>query len=156
MTTTNLIYRQLTEKDLPSVVCLEEVSFSTPWTVEQYTAVLRQGGCTVFGALNGLDLAAYVAVGVRLAIGEMEVYNIAVAERFRRLGIGKKLLHLALEAAAINGITQAILEVRVSNFAAQALYHSLGFKQVGIRTGYYHDTGEDALVLACLLAKMNA
>ncbi len=39
------------------------------------------------------------------------------------------------------------LEVREHNAPAQALYKKLGFQQVGIRKGYYHDTGEDALLL---------
>jgi len=151
MTTSKLIYRQLMENDLPAVADLEAASFPTPWTAEQYTVVIRQGGCAVFGALDGPNLAGYIAVGVQPTIGEMEVYNIAVAERFRRLGIGKKLLRLALEAATINGVTQAMLEVRIGNVAALALYHSLEFSQVGVRAGYYHDTGEDALVLTRVL-----
>ena len=148
MKTSGLIYRQLTEEDLPAVVALEASSFSTPWTADQYRAVLRQGGCALFGAVDDGVLAGYIAVTVQPSIGEMEVYNIAVAPASRRRGIGKKLLRLALEAAARNRVEQAILEVRVSNTPAIALYRSLGFTQVGTRTGYYHDTGEDALVLA--------
>ncbi len=155
MITSKFKYCQLAEMDLPVVADLEAASFSTPWTAEQYAAVLRQGGCAIFGAFDGLNLAGYIAVGMRPAIGEMEEYNIAVAESFRRQGIGKKLLRLALEAAAINGATRAILEVRIGNAAALALYRSLEFEQVGVRAGYYHDTGEDALVLACPLAKVD-
>ena len=39
------------------------------------------------------------------------------------------------------------LEVRVSNVDAISLYQSRGFREVGRRPGYYHDTGEDALVM---------
>ncbi|MBW1953271.1 MAG: ribosomal-protein-alanine N-acetyltransferase RimI, partial [Deltaproteobacteria bacterium] len=42
------------------------------------------------------------------------------------------------------------LEVRPSNQAAQSLYHSLGFKPVATRKRYYHNTGEDALILALI------
>lgn len=153
MKTSELIYRRLAEEDLPAVAALETLCFPTPWTAGQYAAVLRQGGCAVFGALKGRNLAGYIAVGIQPGIGEMEVYNIAVAEEFRRSGIGKRLLRLALEAAALNDVTQAILEVRVGNAPARALYRSLGFENVGVRAGYYPDTGEDALVLARTLAK---
>ena len=148
MKTSDLIYRQLTEEDLAKVAGLEAVCFPTPWTAEQYLAVLRQGRCVLFGALRNDFLAGYIAVGICPATAEMEVYNIAVAESFRRCGIGKKLLRLSLEAAARNGAEQAILEVRMFNEPALALYRALGFTQVGIRKQYYHDTGEDALVLA--------
>ena len=39
------------------------------------------------------------------------------------------------------------LEVRVSNSGAQALYRRFGFAPVGIRRGYYIETGEDAIVM---------
>lgn len=148
MKTSDLTYRRLTDRDLAAVAMLESVAFPTPWTEEQYRAVLRQGGCTLFGALCGETLAGYIAVGMQPVTGEMEVYNIAVVEAFRRLGIGKKLLRLSLEAASRNNVERAVLEVRVSNVPAIALYRSLGFFQVGLRRGYYHDTGEDALVFS--------
>lgn len=148
MKTSNLLYRPLTNDDLERVAALEAVCFPTPWTVDQYRAIVRQGGCALFGSLAGSALAGYIAVAVQESIGEVEIYNIAVAVAYRRQGVGKRLLSLALEAAARYGAAQAILEVRVSNAPALALYHSLGFSQVGIRRGYYHDTGEDALVLA--------
>lgn len=148
MDTSTLAYRQLAENDLDQVSALEAVSFSTPWTAEQYALIMRQGGCTLFGAFLKENLAGYIAVAVHPSISEMEVYNIAVSETFRRLGIGKRLLRLSLEAAARNGVELAILEVRLSNAPAIALYQALGFSQIGTRPGYYHDTGEDALVFA--------
>jgi ribosomal-protein-alanine N-acetyltransferase len=40
------------------------------------------------------------------------------------------------------------LEVRDSNFGAQALYEKLGFRRVGLRKNYYHNPVEDAVVMA--------
>src|SRR5207253_10193110 len=39
------------------------------------------------------------------------------------------------------------LEVRVSNSGAQRMYTRFGFRSVGVRKGYYQETGEDALVM---------
>ena len=39
------------------------------------------------------------------------------------------------------------LEVRLGNRGAQDLYKRFGFTAVGVRKGYYADTGEDALVM---------
>ena len=39
------------------------------------------------------------------------------------------------------------LEVRLSNRAAQEMYKRFGFTAVGVRKGYYADTGEDALIM---------
>lgn len=148
MKTSDLVYRRMDEADLEHVVRLEAEAFPTPWTVEQYVLVMRRGGCVVFGAWDGDLLAGYIAVAIQGAVGEMEVYNIAVAETYRQKGIGKKLMSLALAAASRIGVERAVLEVRVSNAPARALYRSLGFQEAGVRKRYYHDTGEDALVLA--------
>jgi ribosomal-protein-alanine N-acetyltransferase len=43
------------------------------------------------------------------------------------------------------------LEVRQSNAAALAMYRARGFRPVGVRTDYYRNPREDALVLRCLL-----
>jgi ribosomal-protein-alanine N-acetyltransferase len=142
----DLVYRRLTEDDLDEVAALEAAAFPTPWTAGQYRAVLRQDGCLLFGARLEKTLVGYIAIAAQRAVGEIEVYNIAVAEGWRRKGIGRKLLALSLEAAVRNGMPRAFLEVRVSNAPAVALYRSLGFKEVGLRPNYYRDTNEDAYV----------
>ena len=45
------------------------------------------------------------------------------------------------------GATALTLEVRLSNRGAQELYQRFGFTPVGVRKGYYADTGEDALIM---------
>lgn len=107
----------------------------------------------VFGmrAATG-ELAAYICLGVYQRTRELEIYNIAVSTRFRKQGLGKRLLSHALEEARSRGIERALLEVRPSNDAALALYASAGFAICGNRKKYYRDSGEDALILACDLA----
>jgi ribosomal-protein-alanine N-acetyltransferase len=39
------------------------------------------------------------------------------------------------------------LEVRASNTTAQNLYRKYGFNHVGVRTGYYIDDKEDAIIM---------
>lgn len=53
---------------------------------------------------------------------------------------------MALYALRAGTVAVAMLEVRVSNGAAIALYDQLGFKQVGRRKQYYPD-GEDAILM---------
>ena len=56
------------------------------------------------------------------------------------------LVALAREAIArdANALT---LEVRLSHRGAQRLYQRFGFTAVGVRKGYYADSGEDALIM---------
>ena len=55
---------------------------------------------------------------------------------------------LALAHEAIDrGALALTLEVRLSNRGAQEMYKRFGFTPVGVRKGYYADTGEDALIM---------
>jgi len=72
---------------------------------------------------------------------------VAVAPPFRRRGIGAALLGRVLKEGRALGARTALLEVRASNAAAQALYSRLGFVRVGLRKAYYTDLPEDALVM---------
>ncbi len=50
-----------------------------------------------------------------------------------------------LETAGRDG--RYTLEVRVSNHGAIAMYERLGFRRAGRRRRYYHDNGEDAMIM---------
>ena len=75
------------------------------------------------------------------------ILNLAVHPEHRRRGLARRLLAEGLAQARTSGAELAWLEVRTSNLAAQALYASFGFKEVGRRPRYYDDTQEDALLL---------
>lgn len=82
-----------------------------------------------------------------LVYDEVHLLNIAVHPDFRRRGIGRLMVERVLEAGRQIHGRQVILEVRRSNQAARKMYDGLGFEMVGVRKGYYHDSGEDALVM---------
>jgi [ribosomal protein S18]-alanine N-acetyltransferase len=71
--------------------------------------------------------------------------NIAVAPEQRRHGIAGRLLEHLFEEA--RGVLPFTLEVRVSNHGAIAMYERFGFRSAGVRPRYYHDNGEDALIM---------
>lgn len=86
-------------------------------------------------------------IGLWLMVGEAHIVTVAVRERFRRMGIGERLLIAALEMA--RGYEQEVvtLEVRKSNEAAQRMYEKYGFDRVGLRVRYYTDNNEDAVIM---------
>ena len=79
---------------------------------------------------------------------EAHLTTIAVRETYQHQGLGEVLLISAIELAREGNAQFITLEVRPSNVAAQALYTKYGFSGVGVRRGYYYDTGEDALLMA--------
>ena len=87
----------------------------------------------------------------RLIGPEAEVLDVAVAAAHRRQGIASFALTEFLRLAQAAGVSEILLEVRESNFAAIALYTKFGFTTSGRRNNYYRDTNEAALLLRCSL-----
>ena len=79
---------------------------------------------------------------------EAHLTNIAVKKQYQRQGIGERLLISIIDLAAKLKANFITLEVRASNTAAQSLYHKYGFTQVGLRTSYYTDNREDAVLMS--------
>ena len=91
------------------------------------------------------SVAGYVSVWYQGE--EAHITEIAVREDLRGHGLGELLLIGSLREALEYGSEVMTLEARVSNFIAQRLYEKYGFKQVGIRKGYYSDNREDAVIM---------
>ncbi len=79
--------------------------------------------------------------------GEASLLSMAVVPEMRRLGLGRSLLTQLRQLLRQASCAEVHLEVRVGNIAAQSLYRNFGFRPNGRRTGYYADTGEDALLM---------
>jgi ribosomal-protein-alanine N-acetyltransferase len=77
--------------------------------------------------------------------------NIAIAPTHQGRGLGSRLLSSCLSALRDSGARRCLLEVRVSNGAAIALYSRHGFVDDGLRRNYYASaTGsEHALLMSC-------
>jgi ribosomal-protein-alanine N-acetyltransferase len=86
--------------------------------------------------------------GIWLMADEAHITNIAVAEEYRRRGIGELLLIATIDLARELKAKTMTLEARVSNIAAQNLYSKYGFMKMGIRRGYYLDNKEDAVIMS--------
>lgn len=81
---------------------------------------------------------------------ELHVLNVATHAAHRRRGIGRALMRESIAFAKDKRLRHVLLEVKRSNAAAIALYRSVGFFAMGIRSDYYPD-GEDAVEMVLLL-----
>lgn len=142
----DLIFREMTLEDIPSVCTVEKLSFNTPWSEESFSSELLYNQLAHYYVLELKKLV--VAYGGLWAIaGEGHITNIAVHPAFRGRGYGRMLAEEMIEAGRRHGCARYTLEVRPANLAAVHLYENIGFKSVGIRPKYYQDTGEDALIM---------
>jgi len=139
----------MSEHDLLEVVEIEETTGLSLWGWEAYRAELDKPEAIMLVVrarwAGGQRVGGFIAA--RMNADELHVNNIGVRQEFRRKGLGGLLLGAALGAAAGRGAGAAVLEVRASNLAAQALYERYGFAVAGRRRNYYRDPPEDALVM---------
>jgi len=138
--------RPLAAADLPAIARVERRVFSDPWPESFFRSELAQA--MTWARVAELDgtLAGYLVAWVGL--GEAHLGNLAVVPEVRRRGVARALLEDLIGRVRAMGAVRLTLEVRVSNFPAQALYRAYGFRLAGLRRGYYRDTGEDALLMA--------
>lgn len=79
--------------------------------------------------------------------GDADLLTIATVPRARRRGLAAAMLGELIGLARAAGCRAVLLEVRVSNDAARALYTRHGFTAAGQRRRYYTAPVEDALVM---------
>lgn len=132
-------------EDLEEVLQLERKAFRSPWTRGMFLVELEANSSRYLVARVGEELAGYG--GIRVFIDEAHLMTLAVREDVRRRGIGTVLLAALMKEAARMGGRLMTLEVRMSNLPAISLYEGFGFRVVGVRRGYYRESGEDALVM---------
>ena len=137
--------RPFTSADIPEVVEIEKRVFSDPWPASFFSGELSQPLMFARVAERDGQLAGYSLTWLGAGAGHLG--NIAVVEAERRRGVARALLLDLIEEARRRTVEEIVLEVRVSNFAAQALYRAHSFRLAGLRRGYYADTGEDALIM---------
>ena len=147
--TRGLLVRRASLADVTAIWAIEQASFPTPWSRWTFLAELGHGNShtLVAGPAPPQPWQTWGYLIFWVVLDEMHILNLAVAPDRRRRGIARRLLAEGLAQARELGAALAWLEVRTSNLAAQALYESFGFREVGRRPGYYEDTREDAILL---------
>ena len=77
---------------------------------------------------------------------EVHLLNVAVHPERRGLGHGRQLVAAVIAEAQAARARVVFLEVRAGNVVARRLYRHLGFRDLGIRRGYYGPS-QDAIVM---------
>ena len=140
-----MIIRKMNLEDVSAIAELEKVCFSDPWSENSIASEVENPlSYWLVAEVDGV-IAGYV--GSQTVLDAADMMNLAVSPDYRQQGIGQALVNALVEHLRQNKVIALLLEVRVSNAPAIALYESLGFAQVGRRPKYYHNPREDALIL---------
>lgn len=140
-----MIVRELSEADLDQVTDIEQACFSVPWSRQGFEDILYREDVLFLVACEGDTILGYV--GVYCSFDEGEITNVAVALEQRRQKVAEHLLDELIIRLRERRIERIVLEVRVSNQPAIALYKKFGFEHVGTRKRFYQKPVEDAYIM---------
>ena len=135
--------RRLLYSDLPSVLSIERRSFPTPWSLAMFVLELSKPSGICLASIREGSFSGYLICSRYSDVWHL--MNIAVVPETRREGIATRMMERLFEEAGPGA--RFTLEVRTSNQAAIRMYERFGFRPAGHRRRYYHDNGEDALIM---------
>jgi len=130
---------------LEQIAQLEKTCFSTPWSCAMLEEELYNPHASFIVADDG-EGGVLGYAGLHAVLDEGYIDNVAVEPAARRHGVASALLDVFCRFGEAN-LAFLTLEVRASNQAAIALYEKHGFRQAGLRKGYYQDPREDAVIM---------
>lgn len=145
----DMLFPQITvrlaeREDIASIVKLEKVCFSEPWSEEFILSSLKNG-TKFFVAQKGNAVLGYA--GISCIVDEGYITNIAVFPEHRNKGVATALLNRIFALAEDLSLAFVSLEVRVSNLGAVSLYEKEGFKTEARRPNFYTNPQEDAYIM---------
>ncbi len=126
--------------DIPVLSDIHAASFANDWSDDEIAALMGGAGVSTMVARRRLPFGTRRPVGFLMArsvLDEAEVLTLAVSPAWRGLGIGRDLVRQTLRSLSLNGTHSVFLEVDSDNSSARRLYEGAGFRQVGLRRGYY-------------------
>lgn len=127
---------RLTTADLEGIAALETAhGWPLGGSGAQLAATLSDEASVVLGLMVGTTLTGY-AVVARLPF-EAELQAILVDDAWCGRGLARRLLAAVVAQARAWGSERLLLEVRAGNAPAIALYRDAGFRDDGVRRGYY-------------------
>lgn len=133
-------------EDIPAVLDVEALCFSTPWPRNAFLNELTENKLAHYYTGRFEDRIVSYA-GLWVILEDAHITTVAVVPEHQRKRFGEQLLIRLIDEAIERGARWITLEVRESNTAAQNLYKKYGFTVVSTRRGYYSDNDENAQVM---------
>ncbi|MFQ5718752.1 MAG: GNAT family N-acetyltransferase [Acidobacteriota bacterium] len=114
--------------DRDRVLLIERAVFpDEPFSPEQVRHMLHSASARTLLLMTGTEPVGLVALWWRRGASTCRIIDLAVRPRFRRRGLGTRLVRAALRDGRRHGFAGVTLEVAETNHPARSLYESQGF-----------------------------
>ena len=143
-----VLISEMTLSDLNEISNILTTDFDDFWSKTTLESELKNPFSKYIVAKSENEIVGFA--GVIDTLDQLEITNIVVKKKFRKKGIGNKLLQDLIKIAKEKGKIEITLEVNNINLPAIKLYEKNGFKKVGYRRKYYNNT-DDANIMTLQL-----
>ena len=117
----------------------------SPWKYETFLSSFEVGHKGLICKKDNLMIGFIIFSPIS---PEAHILSISVRNEMQSKGIGTLLLKSMLDQCEVMHYKKIFLEVRVSNVKAINFYEKFGFSKDAIRSNYYTDNSEDALLMS--------
>ena len=136
--------RWLIRRDLPTILHIENESFSEPWTEEDFIRCLRQRNCIGMVAEEEDEIKGFMIY--ELHKDRLHLLSLAVAQASRREGVGAAMVDKLTSKLSFERRNRITLDVRETNLDAQLFFRAQGFRATKVLRGFYDDEDAYAMV----------
>ncbi|MEW6387825.1 MAG: GNAT family N-acetyltransferase [Thermodesulfobacteriota bacterium] len=122
--------RSATDSDLPRIMEIDKLSFTSSWDDANFKAALRD----IFLVFEEKEIIGFLIACYCQLANKAVIMKIAVHPEHRGKGIGSKLIKAALKEFTLIDVKDVELDVDVVKNGAIRLYEKFGFKCMQVVT----------------------
>lgn len=154
--------RRVDSSHIADLIRIGDETNLSPWTAQGYLDEMKNPDSIMLrlenddNSTSGFIVGRFVIGGEIETVVDAEIYNIAVAEKEQRRGLGQLLLDSFVSDCRKRNTANIWLEVRESNKKAIAFYRKNGFERVQTRPSFYENPREHAILMRLTLEKLSA
>ena len=145
---TEMVVRKMIPIDIPEIVKIEEECFGHSYGVDYWDKSLTENPFAhTYSVIMDNQVVGFI--DFLITFDSASVNLIAVKEKYRKKGVGNRLIGQLLKDCASDKrepVEFITLEVRASNANAIRFYTRHQFQQITVKKAYYDD-GEDAIYM---------
>jgi ribosomal protein S18 acetylase RimI-like enzyme len=139
-----MIIDKFSKGDLDNLMLFLDDNITENYEKEVFLTIMKRWPEGFLVVRNGNEIVG-VACGAIQPNSKLRVLIVALANEFRRKGLGGKLLNMMIERSLNYGVKKVTLEVRKDSTAI-LFYRKLNFSSVDVLPCYYQD-GCDGIVM---------
>ncbi len=138
--------RWMIRRDLSEVDRIEQLSFESPWSQEDFKEQMSSQNCICMTATQDQKVLGYIVF--ELHADRFHLVNLAVDPEYRRSKIAHQMVKVLFKKLGRRNRRRITLCVGEDNLGAQVFFRKLGFKATQVLRGHWNEGSIDAYSFA--------